>query len=74
MERSVEAFTATDLPAAVNAIVEIPKGRRSKFEVDKNTGLLRLDRYLYSSSLYPLHQVVFPGILKGIARAAERTS
>ena len=37
----------------VNAIVEIPKGRRSKFEVDKKTGLIRLDRYLYSSSHYP---------------------
>ena len=34
-------------------IVEIPKGRRSKFEVDKETGLMKLDRYLYSSSHYP---------------------
>ncbi len=43
----------TNLPKAVNAIVEIPKGRRSKFEVDVETGLIRLDRYLYSSSHYP---------------------
>jgi inorganic pyrophosphatase len=42
-----------DLPSVVNAIVEIPKGRRSKFEVDKRTGLMKLDRYLYSSSHYP---------------------
>jgi inorganic pyrophosphatase len=42
-----------DLPSVVNAIVEIPKGRRSKFEIDKKTGLMRLDRYLYSSSHYP---------------------
>ncbi len=41
------------LPHIVNAIVEIPKGRRSKFEVDKSTGLLKLDRYLYSSLHYP---------------------
>ena len=40
-------------PEFVNAIVEIPKGRRSKFEVDKETGLIKLDRYLYSSSHYP---------------------
>ena len=40
-------------PEVVNTIVEIPKGRRSKFEVDKKTGLMRLDRYLYSSSHYP---------------------
>jgi inorganic pyrophosphatase len=43
----------TNIPSGVNAIVEIPKGRRSKFEVDKKTGLIRLDRYLYSSSHYP---------------------
>lgn len=43
----------TNLPLVVNAIIEIPKGRRSKFEVDKATGLFRLDRYLYSSSHYP---------------------
>jgi inorganic pyrophosphatase len=43
----------TDIPRVVNVIVEIPKGRRNKFEVDKKTGLIRLDRYLYSSSHYP---------------------
>ena len=43
----------TDIPSVVNAIVEIPKGRRSKFEIDKQTGLMRLDRFLYSSSHYP---------------------
>src|SRR6476659_7657425 len=43
----------TDIPRVVNVIVEIPKGRRSKFEVDKKTGLMLLDRYLYSSSHYP---------------------
>lgn len=41
------------LPEVANVIVEIPKGRRSKFEVDKVTGLMKLDRYLYSSSHYP---------------------
>jgi inorganic pyrophosphatase len=43
----------TDIPNVVNMIVEIPKGRRNKFELDKETGLIRLDRYLYSSSVYP---------------------
>ena len=41
------------VPEVVNAIVEIPKGRRSKFEIDKVTGLIKLDRYLYSSLHYP---------------------
>lgn len=42
-----------DVPRIVNMIVEIPKGRRSKFEVDKTSGLIKLDRYLYSSAMYP---------------------
>lgn len=50
---SVQISPGTNIPSVVNAIVEIPKGRRSKFEVDKNTGLIKLDRYLYSSSHYP---------------------
>jgi len=43
----------TDIPSVVNMVVEIPKGRRNKFELDKETGLIKLDRYLYSSSVYP---------------------
>ncbi len=43
----------TNIPSVVNMIVEIPKGKRNKFELDKETGLIRLDRYLYSSSVYP---------------------
>lgn len=43
----------THIPDRVNAIIEIPKGHRNKYEVDKSTGLMRLDRYLYSSSHYP---------------------
>jgi len=41
------------VPEVVNASVQIPKGRRSKFEIDKVTGLIKLDRYLYSSLHYP---------------------
>ena len=43
----------TSDPQVVRVIIEIPKGRRSKFELDKATGLFKLDRYLYSSSHYP---------------------
>src|SRR5579883_305683 len=39
--------------AVVNVIVEFPKGKRNKFEVDKVTGLIKLDRYLYSPAVYP---------------------
>ncbi|MCC7191589.1 MAG: inorganic diphosphatase [Phycisphaeraceae bacterium] len=53
----------TKVPSIVHAIVEIPKGRRSKFEVDKETGLIRLDRYLYSSLMYPGDYGFIPGTL-----------
>src|SRR5947207_1777100 len=39
--------------AVVNVIVEIPKGKRNKLDGDKVTGLIKLDRYLYSSAVYP---------------------
>jgi inorganic pyrophosphatase len=35
------------------AIIEIPKGSTNKYELDKETGLLRLDRVLYSAVYYP---------------------
>ena len=34
-------------------IIEIPKGSKNKYELDKETGLLRLDRVLYSAVHYP---------------------
>jgi inorganic pyrophosphatase len=40
-------------PNTVNGIIEIPKGTRAKYEVDKESGLLRLDRVIYSSMYYP---------------------
>jgi inorganic pyrophosphatase len=43
----------TETAGVVNMIVEIPKGKRNKFELDKESGLIKLDRYLYSSSVYP---------------------
>ena len=40
-------------PEVVQAIIEIPKDCHIKYEVDKETGLLRLDRFLYSAVHYP---------------------
>lgn len=40
-------------PEHVNAIIEIPKGSRAKYELDKESGMLKLDRVLYSSVYYP---------------------
>ena len=49
--------------AVVNSIVEIPKGRRSKFEVDKVTGLIKLDRANYSDAAYPFDYGFVPQTL-----------
>ena len=51
----------TQLPRVVHAIVEIPTGRRNKYEVDKATGVIRLDRVLYSSVHYPTDYGFIPG-------------
>jgi inorganic pyrophosphatase len=40
-------------PQEINAVVEIPKGSRNKYELDKKIGMIRLDRTIYSSVLYP---------------------
>jgi inorganic pyrophosphatase len=48
------------LPAEFNALVEIPMGSSVKYELDKKTGLLRLDRVLYSAVYYPANYGFIP--------------
>ena len=36
-----------------DVLVEIPKGERNKYEVDHETGRIRLDRMLFTSTAYP---------------------
>jgi len=49
-----------DIPNTVNGIIEIPKGSKGKYELDKESGLLRLDRVLYSSVHYPANYGFIP--------------
>ena len=42
------------------AVIEIPKGSKSKFELDKETGMLKLDRILYTSTHYPANYGFIP--------------
>ena len=44
-----DAIIATAFPT----VIEIPKGSKNKYELDKETGLLRLDRALHSAVYYP---------------------
>ncbi len=45
------------------AFIEIPKGCKAKYELDKETGLLRLDRVLYTSTVYPANYGFIPRTL-----------
>ena len=47
-------------PNVVNGIIEIPKNSRAKYEMDKASGLLKLDRVLYSSMFYPANYGFIP--------------
>ncbi len=42
-----------NVPEEFNTIIEIPKGSHNKYEVDKETGLIKLDRANYGPSPYP---------------------
>lgn len=47
-------------PEVVNSIIEIPKGSKAKYELDKKSGLLKLDRVLFSSVHYPANYGFIP--------------
>ena len=57
------AYYGDNAPLAVNAVIEIPQGSRAKYEVDKETGLLKLDRVIYSSFHYPINYGFIPQTL-----------
>lgn len=50
-------------PEHVNAIIEIPKGSRAKYEIDKDSGLIKLDRVIFASMYYPLNYGFIPQTL-----------
>jgi inorganic pyrophosphatase len=52
-----------EIPEIVNAVIEIPEGSRTKYEVDKITGLLKMDRVVYSSFHYPVNYGFIPQTL-----------
>jgi inorganic pyrophosphatase len=49
-----------NIPDLVNAIIEIPKGSKAKYEIDKASGLIKLDRVLFSSVMYPANYGFIP--------------
>ena len=72
------------LPHEFTAVIEIPMGSSVKYELDKKTGLLQLDRILYSAVYYPANYGFIPqtwaedddpagraGAVPGAGRAAD---
>lgn len=42
-----------EAPESFNVIIEVPKGSHNKYEIDKETGLIKLDRANYSDAAFP---------------------
>ena len=58
-----EVSIGDDAPNIINTIVEIPEGSNNKYEIDKQTGLIKLDRANYSSAPYPFDYGFVPQTL-----------
>ncbi|MCL4109548.1 UNVERIFIED_CONTAM: hypothetical protein GTU68_038943 [Idotea baltica] len=55
-----DVATGAEAPNFVTGIIEIPKNCRAKYELDKESGMLILDRVLYSSINYPANYGFIP--------------
>ena len=53
METNEHDITSWRIALEFDVTIEIPKGQRNKYEVDHNTGRIRLDRMLFTSTRYP---------------------
>ncbi len=62
-EHDGEQFLANHDEGWIEAIIEIPRGSRNKYEFDHERGVFRLDRVLYSSVHYPTDYGFIPGTL-----------
>ncbi len=52
-----------NIPQEFNAVIEIPFGSSVKYELDKSSGLIKLDRVLYSAAYYPANYGFVPQTL-----------
>ncbi|MGB4965498.1 MAG: inorganic diphosphatase, partial [Microgenomates group bacterium] len=58
---NISKLTAGDkAPEEVNVLIEIPQGSSVKYEIDKDSGALFIDRFLYTSMSYPFNYGYVP--------------
>ena len=55
-----EVFIGDQAPKIISAVIEIPKGSKIKYELDKASGLIKVDRILFSSVHYPANYGFVP--------------
>lgn len=58
-----EISAGEDIPNVINMIVEIPNGSKNKYEIDKETGMIKLDRAMKSAQDYPFDYGFVPQTL-----------
>ncbi len=52
------------IPNQINVVIEIPKGSNIKYEIDKDSGLLFVDRKLFTAMFYPCNYGFIPSTLE----------
>lgn len=55
-----EITAGNNVPEIINVIIEIPKGSKNKYELDKETGLITLDRAMHTAQDYPFDYGFMP--------------
>jgi inorganic pyrophosphatase len=55
-----DVIVGDDAPEIIPVVIEVPKGSKNKYELDKPSGLLRVDRVLFSSVHYPANYGFIP--------------
>ena len=55
--------TGKDAPHDINVVIEIPQGSQVKYEVDKDSGAVFVDRFLFTPMAYPAAYGFIPGTL-----------
>lgn len=57
----ISKLTAGEVPEKMNALIEISQGSSVKYEVDKETGMLFVDRFTHGAMFYPFNYGYIPG-------------
>ncbi|KXK09395.1 MAG: Inorganic pyrophosphatase [Microgenomates bacterium OLB23] len=58
---NLDKLGAGELPDKVNVFIEIPKGSSVKYEIDKESGVIMVDRFVYGPLFYPYNYGFIPG-------------